>query len=504
MRHFIIILCLIPLAGRAAAWDLSGGNQAAIWVSQADSDSLYNVLHYREGCDLRLSGSLKNDIGVEAGMSLLYDQERWDDQPVFSGISKRYLRLKTENLSVRVGTYYATLGRGLVLNCANEQAAKIDRYLDGALASASLEDLGDARLLFGRIRENTVEMDTAKTYLGTEIKTTGFSFLTAGLAYLRANAAGPAVDPSFGKPADEQYSGSLGGAFGPVDLYGEYAGRRTYGRLSPSAGWVGIEDANGHAFYGSLSAAYSGLGVMVDFKKYQDFDAAINAPPPCNREGRLLNNGQDEYGFQADLTATPWSALELRGNYSWARTHEERDELTASDGRVYSGTQKWQDVFMEGRWEARGNIILNAEGRLRQEGNLQPDIISKEYMGASAGMVWKYQGSRTLSVKAGANRYKNTYDIEKLCYDEFLAELGWVPWEWLNVFATADLADKPIAEYDDQKSWGEAGCTIDFAQGRQQLKVSAGQTKGGLVCSGGFCRWEPAFKGFKTVWNWKF
>ncbi|MDQ7798136.1 MAG: DUF6029 family protein [Candidatus Edwardsbacteria bacterium] len=504
MRIIITLSALIMLSGSARAWDISGGNQATIWASQADSTNAYNVLHYKEDCDLRLSGSLKDDIKVEAGLKFLYDQERWDDQPVFSGISKRYLQLRTEDLSARAGTYYATLGRGLVLNCANEQAAKIDRYLDGALVSASLEDLGDARLLFGRIRENTVELDTSKTYFGTEIKMTRFAFITPGLTYLRANAAGPALDPSFGKPADEQYSGILGGTFGPVDLYGEYAGRRTYGRLSPSAGWVGIEDVNGHAFYGSLTAAYTGLGVAMDFKKYQDFDAAINAPPSCNREGRLLNNGQDEYGFQADLTATPWMAWEFRGNYSWARTGEARGELITSDGQVYPGTQKWQDVFVEGRWEAREDIILNAEGRQRQEDNLQPDIIRKEYMGASAGVVWKYEGSRTLSVKAGGNRYRNIYDVEKLYYDEVLAELGWVPLGWLNVFATADLADKPIAEYDDQKSWGEAGCTIDFDQGRQQLKVSAGRTKGGLVCSGGFCRWEPAFKGFKAVWNWKF
>jgi len=504
VRYFVLTVCLMALAGEAAAWDLSGGNQAAIWVSQADTDSLYNVLHYREGCDLRLSGDLKDHIKLDAGLKFLYDQERWDDQPVFSGISRRYLQLKTENLSARAGTYYATLGRGLVLNCVNQQAAKVDRYLDGGLASASWEDLGDARLLFGRIMENTVELDTAKTYFGTEIKLTRLSSATVGLAYLRSNAAGPALDPSFGKPADEQYSGSLGGTLGPVDLYGEYAGRRTYGRLSPSAGWVGIEDVNGHAFYGSLTAAYAGLGAMMDFKKYRDFDAAINAPPPCNREGRLLNNGQDEYGFQTDLTATPWAWLELHGNASWARTRDQREDIMSIEGLSYSGSQKWQDVFVEGRWEVRENLLLNAEGRLRREDNLQPDIIRKKYMGASAGMVWKYHGFRTLSVKAGGNRYRNIYDMRRLYYDEVLAELGWVPFAWLNVFANADLADKPVAEYDGKKSWGEAGCAIDFDQGRQQLKVSAGRTKGGLVCSGGFCRWEPAFKGFKAAWEWSF
>jgi len=504
VRNVFLIYFLLAAASSAPAWDLSGNNQATSWISQANSGNSYDVFHYKEACDLRLAGSLKDGLKLEAGLKFLYDQETWDDDPLFSGFSKRYLQLKTDLLAARIGNYYATLGRGLALNCANEQAAKIDRYLDGVMVSASLENLGDARLLFGRIKENTRELDTSKTYLGTELKFTKLSSITPGLVYLRANAAGPGADPSLGQPVDEMYSGNLSGVLGPVDIYGEYAARRTYGQLSPSAGWVGIDDVNGHAIYGSLSASFRGVGVMMDIKDYRDFDAGINAPPPCNREGRLLNNGRDEYGFQADLTATPWAFLELRGNYSWAKTNDQLDNIETSDGRSYSGAMKWQDLFIDGRWEAYETITFNAEGRIRQEDNLQPDIIVKKYQGASAGIVWRYSTDQTLSLKAGGNRYNNIYQTEDLDYYEVLAELGWVPLEWLNVFASAELADKPVAEYDGQKSWGEAGFTADLDQGKQQLKLSVGKTKGGLVCSGGFCRWEPAFQGFKLVWDWKF
>ena len=107
-------------------------------------------------------------------------------------------------------------------------------------------------------------------------------------------------------------------------------------------------------------------------------------------------------------------------------------------------------------------------------------------------------------MKAGGDRYHNIYLEQKLDYDQALVELGWVPFQNLNIFCTAELADKNVSEYDGQKRWGELGCTIDLDHGRQQLKLTAGQTKGGLVCSGGFCRWEPSFKGFKAVWDWKF
>jgi hypothetical protein len=504
MRYLIILLIAMAAASMAAAWDLSGNNQSIIWISKNEADSRYNVLQYREACDLRISGTIKQGVKAEVGLRFLSDQETWDDGPMFSGFSKRYLQLKFELLTARAGTYYATLGRGLVLNCANEQAAKIDRYLDGAMVAGSLENIGEARLVFGRIFENTKELDTTRTYLGAELKYTELQTIVPGLAYLRSNAAGEVSGTSLGRPVAEQYSGSLSGNIGPLEYYGEYGGRRSYGMFSPTAGWVGTADVNGHAFYGSLSGSFSGVGLMLDFKNYRDFDAAINAPPPCNREGRLLNNGRDERGVQIDLTATPWSSLELHGNLSWSATVQDMDSVFAGDGTAYAGDQKWSDLYAEGKWEFTNILTFTGEVRARREDNLQPDIMVKKYLGGTAGYVWRYGVNHSLTVKAGGNRYRNIYLDENLNYDESLAELGWVPLPNLNLFATAELADKEVAEYEGEKSWGEMGCTIDLGNGQHQVKLSAGKTKGGLVCSGGFCRWEPAFQGFKAVWDWRF
>lgn len=493
-------LILIALAACSAArgWDFSGSNQAALWTAQPD----YRT-SYREYCDLRLSGALRS-VTLTAGVRFLADQEAWDDPALFTGFSKRYLQVRTEHVTAQAGTYYATLGRGLVLNCVNEQAAKIDRDLEGLSASGSLEGWGEARVLMGRIRENMREIDTTRTYAGGEVKLTVLPPLTLGGAYLRANAAGPSTDPSFGRPVEESYSGSLGGTVGPVEWYGEYAGRRTYGQLFPTVGWAGIADVIGHGVYGSAALAVAGLGVTVDAKRYRRMDAAVSAPPPCNREGRLLNNGGDEQGFQADAVVTPWRSLEIHGNGSWAASVDDRPDVVTADLARFPGGQEWLDLLGEARWQASRSLSLNVEGRFRREDNLQSDIVVKRYKGATAGVIWTYAGSRTVSLKAGGNQYNNVYLDQSLDYRELLAELGWAPVPWLNVFATGDIADKRVSEYDDQKSWGELGCTVDLDNGRQRLKLSVGQTKGGLVCAGGFCRWEPAFRGIKAVWDWKF
>jgi hypothetical protein len=504
MKKAVVIFAIIISAGTAGAWTFSGVNQMTLWSSQPGSK-----MDYRAHCDLRLAGEAGKDVSLEAGLRFLTDQENWDDQPMFTGFSKRYLQVKKDYMTARVGTYYSTLGRGLVLNCANELGAKIDRDLEGATAAVSLDNIGDARFLMGRIRENTREIDTSKTYVGGEIKLNRLAFAVVGGTYLRGNAAGPSGSASMGKPVDEIYSGNLSSTVGPVEFYGEYAGRRTYGQLFSSSSWAGVTDINGHAFYGSLTAAFTGVGLFADYKKYRNFTTGINAPPPVNREGRLLNSGSDEYGYQAEVTVSPWKSLELKGNYSWAATEDPADDVTAVDGTVFSGDLEWKDIFGEARWEASENYLVTAEARLRQEDFFQPDIVVKKYKGGSAGLVWKYSPGRSLSVKGGANLFNNIYltetrEVENLDYNEALVELGWVPLEWLNVFASGSASDKKLAEYDNERKWGEVGCTADYGGGKQQLKLSMGQTKGGLVCSGGFCRWEPAFRGFKAVWSWKF
>jgi hypothetical protein len=494
-----VIIVLLAFTAVAHAWDFSGNNQVNGWSAQPGYQ-----LSYKEYCDLRLAGGLKKDIGIEAGLRFLIDQETWDDAAMFRGFSKRYIQVKTGDMAVRAGTYYATLGRGLTLNCINETAAKTDRDLEGVLVSGALPEWADGRLLFGRIRENTVELDSSRTYAGGEVRLLRLKPVTIGGTYLRANAAGLSQDASFGKPVDELYSGTAAAAVGPVDLYAEYAGRRTYGRLFPSVGWAGIDDVNGHAVYASAALAFTGLGITVEAKDYRHFDTGINAPPPCNREGRPLNSGADEQGIAADITLSPLTGLELHGCASSAKTTMDRADIVTADGDTFPGAQKYIDLFGEARWEASSALVLRVDGQFRREDNLQSDIMRKRYKGATAGATWTYYGSRSISLKAGANQYNNIYLTERLDYNELLAELGWAPVEWLNVFATGNFANKRVAEYNDQQRWGEAGCTINFANGSQRLQVSVGQTKGGLVCSGGFCRWEPAFRGLKAAWEWKF
>lgn len=484
-RALIALMLMACTAAPAAAWDISGANQSILWLSTQQGSGL----SYLDRFDLRSEGSLPGGLSAELGLRYLADQEQWDDPTILHGIAKRYAAVRHKSVSARAGTFYATLGRGLLLNCIDEPRVKIDRDLDGIMVDAAYGTMVEGRLLSGQARQNSRPLDTTRTFSGGQVKLTPFSQVSLGAGYLRANAGGRLSDPSFAQPVEESYCGNLGLALGPVDLYGEYAQRRAYGYLDPSLGWVGMDDPKGTGLYGSLSLALSGLGLVAEGKRYRRLASAISAPPACNREGRLISYGDDEYGFGVDGTSSPLSGLDLHGNYSWSRDS--------------AGLRRWEDSYLEARWEPSAVLLLTAEIRARTEDMLQPDILSKRFKGGTIGATWRYQPGRSASASFGVDRYDNRYLGGPLKYRELHAEIGWSPLSWASLSLSADAAGHRLEEYGDQRSWGQAALRIQPAQ-NQTLNLSFGKSKGGLVCSNGFCRYEPPFKGFKSSWEWRF
>jgi len=483
-----ILLAAAPLSGV----EFSGANRLSAWLSQPGYS-----LQYKEQCDLRLSGAMANGLTYTAGIRYLQDEERWEDTVMVRGITKRFVGLERKNLSLRLGNSYATLGKGLVFSCLNDDRVKLDRDLDGALAAGSYGGIVAGRVAAGRIRQNTVDIGP-RTNLAGEVVLTPLGFVSLSGLYFRADAADQPDDPSLGKPAEEAFGGNATVSLGPVELSAEYAARQRYGVLDPTWGWIGAELPVGHAFYGAASLPLAGLGLSLEYKDYIHFDTPYNAPPPCNRDGRLLNSAADERGFAADVTSSLIPGLDLHGNYSKADTR--------------FGNQEWEDSYAEARWTANSRLTLTAEAQARREVWLQPDIPLKHYRGLTLGSVLRYGNGSSVSAKVGGTRYRNHYGLADDMswintpipghYDGATAELGWSPLTWLNVAGSIEFASHRVPEYNNQVRWGMVELMV--TQGNQKLMLSAGQTKGGLVCSGGFCRYEPAFRGMKCTWEWRF
>lgn len=485
MRKVLIYLVMAAvLASGSSALDLSGNNNAGFWLSQPGY-----ALAYREAIDLTAKGKLERGYRLTLGLRYLQDQEIWDDSTTSDGISKRYLELENGTVDLRVGNYYATLGRGLVLNCIEDRRIKIDRELDGGYLRLDAGKGVQLKGIAGKAFENSVRLDN-RSYAGGEIRYEPLDLANLGGLYLRANASGDPGDPNYNSLAEESYGGYAGMVLGSADLYGEYIQRHTYGMQDPTLGWIGTDDAAGKGFYASGSWTSSGFGLFLDYKDYKALNGSVNAPPACNRDGRLLNMGADEQGGQADVTLSLIPSLELNGNYSRAWSDK--------------GGAKWDDLFFQGKWSYDQSWTLLGEGRFRIEDSLETEVVRRKYHGAGIGIKWTSKENRqALDGRLDVDEYANIYFTGPLWFRVTRVELTWVVWRNASLYFGWEYSDHRLPEYDNQQKWGRAGLTLNLGQD-QKLDISAGQYKGGLVCSGGFCRYEPPFKGIKTSWLWSF
>ncbi len=500
MKNLIILTAVLAAGSAALAWDLSGTSQTKLWSAQPG-----NAISLGQTLDLRAWGTLKDDLEMEAFLRYELDHEAWEDTAHFRGISRKQLRLSGNLGYLAAGNFFATLGRGLAFNCVEERRTGIDRDLEGADISLSLAELLELRLLGGWLRENA-SMDTTRSLAGGQVGVAVLRNLNLSAIYLRANAGDRRQAEIFGRPVEEMYGGAARAGYGPFELYAEFDLRRTYGKLvDPTVGWEGADDVKGQARYLSASFSIPGLGIGFDAKDYRRFNAGFNAPPAANRDGWLLNAGYDEQGYQAQATVSPWSGLTIIANHSWARSRQEyRWAYLPQFPGDSLGRFKWRDYYLEVKWQAGAGLSLGLEARSRLEHNLQPDIKLRYFRGGAVEAALTYGQGRSVMMGLGGDQYRNHYIDQDLDFYSLTAQAKWSLLSLASIYGEAELCTKRLPEYEDQRRWGEAGIDLAWGQDRYHLKLSAGQTKGGLVCSGGFCRYEPSFRGLRASWEWKF
>lgn len=483
MRRIVLTtVAMSALATAAGAWTVKGSSRADLWLSQPGY-----ALAYREVLDLGINGSLDDQLSLSAGIRYQLDQESWDDTTSLSGITKKHLLLETERLSLRLGNYYGSLGRGLALNCVSDERLKLDRDIEGGYLKAEPSGWLEVRGMAGRAYQNSALLDE-RNLIGGEAVCKPTQHIGVGGIYLRANAAGQPSQEGYNLAAEESFGGNLAINLFSAEFYGEYIQRHTYGINDPSLGWIGADDIRGKGFYGWLGWTASGVGVAVDFKDYRNLDSPISGLPPCNRDGRLMNRGYDEQGWQVEITTSPREFLEVKGNYSSAGGD-------LSDWR-------WQDLFCETNWDITSRWKAGGEIRIRAEEMLEAEVTARKYRGAGVQAQWRYNELGSIKLRLDGDRRQNRYLLYgQLPHDLVRTEAGWSPFPLLQVFAEAEISSRRLPDYQNQRRWGRAGAVLKIGESHK-LEVSVGHYKGGLVCSGGFCRYEPPFRGMKTTWQW--
>jgi len=469
---FQILILFFTRLPQAISQELSLLNRGEYWVEEKDQREFFKD---RFDADY-IWGDFR--FGVRFEM----DEEARIDTLLFSGISKRFCQYKRDFLTLTVGNYYATFGRGLILREFAEEELYFDRDFDGVRLLGSFP-LTDFTFLVGRPLDPATRKRENLLY-GLDFKGRLQNLLTLGTSYVRSDATNTPTDPSFGLPVEELLGFNWSFDYKGLNFYGEAARRYTWGEYEVGSGWVGKENVKGRGIYLTTNLALYGLGLALEYKNFQNLDSRFNSPPTCNRTGKPLNNGKDERGFQAEFNASPLNYLTILTSYSEVTSPRYNQSL--KDGYGEFQLRSGENWLFEG-------AILNTEER-----GWEAAILKKREKGLSGDLSYSLNEFSSLSLSTEYKRVSTDY----VNRSGFLYHLGKVILSYsyapkIILSFSMEKASRKVPEYAWEDLWILGEITFRLSE-KHEFQLREGHERGGIVCSGGVCRYEPPFKGLRA------
>jgi hypothetical protein len=484
-----------------------------------------NSFSYLENlADIRLG--IGSDFA--AGIRFLYDDPPETGFP-FQGVKRRYAEYTGKPVSVRVGHFSHLLGRGLALNLFENRGLAYDTWIDGVRLEGVAGPVAITGLA-GRLpfRDSvTVTRDEEYALRALDAELEVMEGVNVGGSLVHAEGT---LNRMIGTTTvvSEVYAGRGSVSTGPLDVYLEWSVRRT-----DVSGRPAVDASTG--LYGSLSWADEGFGVSLEYKDYrfdiQDpyarFDGSrptrmlpFQNPPTVMREhsfallSRPLRqvNFDDEVGIQADLFLALGPSTTITANTSVASEHDYFD--LAPDGFAFlrSGRPGAFLPSSDRRLSPAGEMYLELEhygspsSAFRLGFARRTSVQTSFFLGPGndhtirsivipAQAEFPVGGGSIMMVQAEQEWVDDNYSSDRHFFNQAL---------FLTVIRAPLLSAAVRFEWttnpDDpsfRTTWTSAEIGIR-AGGGHAITLTAGQERGGLVCSNGICRFVQPFSGIRV------
>ncbi len=458
--------------------NLCGTNRASVWIEDDDRAASYLDqfdLQYTRGPWL-------------IGGRLEFDEETRLDPEAFSGIRRRFAEYRGSLAELRAGTYYATFGRGLLLRAEEDEIVRLDRDIDGVRGAVHWRSL-NAQALMGRPRNDETHL-REDLLSGLELRMGLPAGFTLGGGYVRrdasrdpeSNSQADLDDLRLGEPVEELAGGSVEWSRGIFSGLVEAAHREVWGIRDPRAGWIGADQDPGHALYGAFTFSLPGYAWLIEGKDYLRFDAPYSTLPSANSAGQPVNEGRDERGFGLALTANRDDVI-YETAWSWAEAQDEPGERFSAE------------VSARRDWWGRG--ALRFFGEKVRERELESHAL-REYGGPRVEASYYLTPEASLELHSKFYAWTNQVrGSERQSYNEASIDLSLSLGESRGATFSVIHASEPVLEYNNKDTWVALELGWNFA-GNHDLKVKIGEERGGIVCSGGVCHYEPPFTGVRA------
>lgn len=452
-------------------------------------------------------------------------------------LASKYIQWQDANYSVMVGDVYDQFGNGLIFRSFEDRQLGINNSIEGGRVTATFGNYVSVKALFGRPRLYSSANGYSAGWIGSQYarSTVGGADLSVSLSdiigseELMMSIEGSYVNrrerldrelngmnygtdyfPYFEltSPDLNMYSARLNLDYKGFTLRGEYAGKGK----DISSGAVLGKAAKGSAVLAELGYNVGGLSVSAQVRRLEMMGTSLSLYGNLGVMGNTLNylpaltrqhtymlaalnpcqmNAEGELAVQADVYYTLRSKQSRQRYWNFHANYS--TSYTLKPYQTASGKREllWSDVNVdvERQWNKQWKSTLMFS---RQEWNTShgqgPALPSTTFASNIFVGDVMYKINKKFSLRMEA-QYLLSNDYEG---------------DWVAGLVEFNVAPHWSVFFSDMYNLGTTKTNyynggLSFTHNRTRVQVSYGRNRAGYVCSGGVCRYQPAYTGVNLM-----
>jgi hypothetical protein len=404
-----------------------------------------------------------------------------------------FLHYTSDPLEIKIGSFYETLGRGLLLRSFEIPGAILEdlsyrsrnyfhRDISGFSSKFTHKNFS-AKVLYGKPLDNLFPPSQPESRRRTDLLKALYSEYTLGRQSLGAavmNIKNNSVNTTY---AMTTASGTLSPS---VSYYTEIAKNVSDFTISD------FSENSSYAIYGGINISVGNMGISTEYKNYRNFVIAtgINEPPALVREHsyKVLNRSThvlqpiNETGYQIELfyTFPDFSTLTLNNTIAINDLNEKY---------IY------QEYF------AAYDFTILGKHDIKIFADFAEDPFKEELHRISSGAYadWKTIGVSTIKTDYEFQTFiRSGYRI----YNHVLS-LGYAFKSKITASLISEMSNDPFLTDAAKKTW--FGTNVKYqVNNKNSIQIFAGQRRGGPACNAGVCYEILDFSGVEVRINTRF
>ena len=452
-------------------------------------------------------------------------------------LASKYIQWQDANYSVMVGDVYDQFGNGLIFRSFEDRQLGINNSIEGGRVTATFGNIVSVKALFGRPRLYSSANGYSRGWIGSQYarSTVGGADLSVSLSdiigseELMMSIEGSYVNrrerldrelngmnygtdyfPYFEltSPDLNMYSARLNLDYKGFTLRGEYAGKGK----DISSGAVLGKAAKGSAVLAELGYNVGGLSVSAQVRRLEMMGTSLSLYGNLGVMGNTLNylpaltrqhtymlaalnpcqmNAEGELAVQADVYYTLRSKQSRQRYWNFHANYSTAYTLKAYQTASGKRELLWSDVNVdvERQWNKQWKTTVMFS---RQEWNTShgqgPALPSTTYVSNIFVGDVMYKINKKFSLRMEA-QYLLSNDYEG---------------DWVAGLVEFNVAPHWSVFFSDMYNLGTTKTNyynggLSFTHNRTRVQVSYGRNRAGYVCSGGVCRYQPAYTGVNLM-----